>query len=288
MVNLINKLLQKLLNARRNCLITVTGSTGTGKSIAGISIALNIDPTFTADRVCFDQEHFFRLLNEKTKSGAFKLKKGMAIIYEEAGTSIDSRSWWLNKDFSHIMETFRNRQIILIFTLPMISMLDKNIRALTNLSVHTMKIYRDRKVTRVIVKEILLNKNILSSSPYIARYIRKNGNIIKYFMIHKPPKKLVKEYELIADKWKYDLALQKEKNIREKKEVEKNKIRKIFNLKKCAKDVLKDIDAFIPTRVRNKMSTELSVDLIAVKLNIPRRKALAVKQEVDILRHPTT
>jgi hypothetical protein len=207
----------KYLNRNRNCIIVISGATGTGKSWAGLTIGAKIDKTFNykslEKRLCFSQEEFMQRINEVDEDGEFILQKGMVLMYEEAGVSVDSRSWWMNKDLSHIIETFRNRNLIVIFTLPLLKMMDSNVRALTNFSIHTQRVHIDDGVTKTIVKELLINRNIKATDAYITKYIKVGGQKVRHMYLPKPPIKLRHKYESIANKWKYNLSVVKEQNL---------------------------------------------------------------------------
>jgi len=224
---LVDYVRKNYLTQNRNCVMVISGATGTGKSWTGLRVGASLDPTFNykslPDRLCFSQEEFIQRLNATDSDGNFLLQPGMVLMYEEGGVSVDARSWWMNKDLSHIFETFRNRNLIVIFTMPLMKMLDSNVRALTNFSIHTEKVYKTDGLVKVIVKELLINKNIKASDSYITRYIKFKGHKYKQLFFLKPPTKLRHRYEKIANKWKYELVVKKEDMINEKREGKKVK-----------------------------------------------------------------
>lgn len=109
----------------QNFIVVVTGTTGSGKSYGGMELALDIDPSFDADRIVFDAKEFVRLV----KSG---LQPGSAIMWDEAGVGVSSRAWQSiqNKLIAFILETFRRDNLILIMTTPNMGFIDKKIRSL--------------------------------------------------------------------------------------------------------------------------------------------------------------
>ena len=79
---------------------------------------------FTAANVIFDPLEFFDLL-DKIPSGSF-------VVWDEGGISLDAHRWMsaLNRSISYVAESFRFKQIQMIFSLPDLSMLTANARRL--------------------------------------------------------------------------------------------------------------------------------------------------------------
>ena len=98
----------------------VVGREGSGKSGTALSLASAVDPEFSVDRVCFEPADMLRLIDsDGTGSGS-------ALILDEAGVGLGSRSWYdqdqiqLNKT----LQTIRDDNQILFLTLPALSELD--------------------------------------------------------------------------------------------------------------------------------------------------------------------
>ena len=244
---LANDIKKRYLNKKRNCLIIIWGEVGTGKSWTSGSILESLDPSFTAlERVTFDQENFFQKINAPEKEGGkkHKLKKGMAVMYEEAGTSVDSRSWWLNKEFSHLLETFRNRQLVVVFTVPHIKMIDKNVRGLANYHIQTKCVLPKEKKVRVQVKRIKITAQATwGGEHYIGVYLRHKGKRIRTLKINRPSKLFAKQYEPMAKEWKHNLARMKEAEIKKKrvKEDNKDKVMDVKSRKKWLENLAQDM-----------------------------------------------
>jgi len=109
----------------QNYILLIVGGVGTGKSYTAMSLAEDIDPYFSVDRVIFHPKDFIELLD----SG---LPKGSVIMWEEVGVSLSSRDWYKeqNKIVSSLFETFRRHNLILIMTVPFVKFIDSRIRSM--------------------------------------------------------------------------------------------------------------------------------------------------------------
>ena len=129
----------KRIASGRNFIGIIHGPTGSGKSYLGMKIAEKLDPTFNIERVIFDPEDFFDLIG--------KLPKGAWLVFDEAGAILDARRFMtvVNCVVSYVLETFRYKQISVIFTVPNLKMIDTNVRRL----MHAMVFQRDRGKARI-------------------------------------------------------------------------------------------------------------------------------------------
>ena len=94
----------------------------------------------------YDMKEIEREADEEDKvtnhSGKKQLKRGAVIVYEEGGVSLNIKNWQQRfvKAMSYILQTFRYKGFILIFTLPFIDFLDTSTRKMLNASFETMNI----------------------------------------------------------------------------------------------------------------------------------------------------
>jgi len=109
----------------QNYILLIVGGVGTGKSYTAMSLAEDIDPYFSVDRVIFHPRDFIELLDRG-------LPKGSVIMWEEVGVSLSSRDWYKeqNKIVSSLFETFRRHNLILIMTVPFVKFIDSRIRSM--------------------------------------------------------------------------------------------------------------------------------------------------------------
>ena len=116
------------IKENRNANLIFTGTTGSGKSWSAISLAQQIDPNFTVDRIVFTTLDFMHLIN----SG---LPKGSVIIYDDAGLGMPAREW--QHDNAKIMgltfQGFRYKNLITMITVPALGFIESQSRELIHI-----------------------------------------------------------------------------------------------------------------------------------------------------------
>ena len=210
---------------KRNSMICVVGSVGTGKSYVALRMAEHLDPTFTAEtlreRVVTTPEEFMGLISRT----AGKLKKGSVIVIDEASTQMYNRKWQSvnNIAINFILTTFRNKRLICIFTLPYMTFLDAHVRKMFDYYVETKKIDFKKKETMAKVFELSYDK-MKGSEPY-KRYLRKKDEYgvyqpIKKNYFGKPSKEIVDAYEAYATEFKNTILDNAMKSVKKEHEKE--------------------------------------------------------------------
>lgn len=206
------KYVHRRIKNNKNFLVTITGPTGSGKSWTGLSIAELLDPTFNIDRVIFKGKELMRLINTGN------LKPGSVILWDEAGIDLSNRNWQsvTNKMLNALLQTFRSRNFILIFTVPFSDFVDASSRKLFHADFETQRI--NKALMEVVIKPKLLQYN-----PNLKKWYRKylkvssNGKMIKIkrWAVPKPSDELIKVYEakkvLFANDLNKDIGKQLEK-----------------------------------------------------------------------------
>ena len=181
----------------KNCLIITVGSTGSGKSYSNLRLATDADDTFDMTRGCFSPEEFMGI----TDSGTLK-KKGAAILYDDAGISLNSKNWYdiTNKMINYYLQIARADNQILFFNTPDISFLDSSARKLFHMMLETVGIDYKRKVVRIKPKFLQVNK---TSGKVYAKYIIVKRGVgfgskrkIKVIEVPMPKQNLVDAYEI--------------------------------------------------------------------------------------------
>lgn len=190
------KIHQDIYNHNKNCTIIVVGQTGSGKSYVAQRIAYDLDPSFNIEeRVVYTAEQFLNLL----ASG--KLKRGNVIIFdeivhEEGGDSRSSLSK-SNKILSYVASTYRTLGLIVIFVLPSLLQLDKNLRTISVTAViRTQSIDFRRELCRV--KFWWNDLNPMFGKAYLKSTHLTIGGAnkkVKYYMFAKPPERFTVAYE---------------------------------------------------------------------------------------------
>ncbi len=197
------KYIKKRIERKKNFLCFISGETGSGKSYSGLSICLMLDKEFAPDRIVTDMKQLMKLVNSK------KLKSGSCILWDEAGINASSREWQslTNKLINYLLQTFRHRRFILIFTSPYMDFVDASIRKLFHAEFEMMSI--NEKESTAKVKPMLIQYNSRKRKFYY-KYLRVKAKhhsaaALKKWNIPKPPDWLVDEYELIKSKFTTDL-----------------------------------------------------------------------------------
>jgi len=197
-----------------NFLCVVIGLPGSGKSYACLRLGQLITDEinkynlkkgipligFNERNITFSPTDFMKQIH-----GDEALPPGSVIIYEEAGTTLDSKDALnkLNKMIAHVIETMRYRRYITFFNLPRYMNLDKTIRCLCHCLIETKKI--DRRNNLNYIKPQFLNYNPKIDKMYY-KFIKftHNGKKVKSsgIPLKKPSTILRHKYE----KAKHDYA----------------------------------------------------------------------------------
>jgi len=127
--------------SEKNLDIAVVGKRGDGKSYIACELAYTLDPTFTAERVVYSIEEFLKLVKV--------LPPGSAVVADEIGEWYSSRNFMKdeNKDLSAILQIFRINRLIVIYTLPMMYQVDKNLRSMSDVYIRACRVHRGKKLT---------------------------------------------------------------------------------------------------------------------------------------------
>ena len=196
----------------KNFLATITGPTGSGKSWSALSIAEKLDDEFTAERVIFRMKDLMKLIN------GGQLKKGSVIIWDEAGIDLSNRNWQsaTNRIINALLQTFRHKNFILLFTVPYTDFIDASSKKLFHADFETQNIDKGKKV--VSVKPKLLQYNA-SMKKWYAKYLMRSadGNMVKVrrWEINKPSQELISTYEEKKNEFTKILNLSLDKEIKD-------------------------------------------------------------------------
>lgn len=235
----------------KNRLIAITGETGSGKSNIGISLASMIDAKFSVDHIVFDSEDFLNLL----KSG--KLRKGSVVVWDEAGVGMGAREFMtvINRVLSTVTQTFRHLNLVVIFTLPYLSFLDKSTRILIHINIETKVIYYKEEVA--VCKWFNLQYNPRADNGrgkmyyHYPRIVRDRGVIVlEEIEIPHAPKDIWKEYLKKAREFKELVRTQALKTIRDikGKSLAEEKKEELDMIDEYSKEVIAKYPKFLGTR----------------------------------------
>ncbi|HEA46687.1 MAG TPA: hypothetical protein ENH99_02805 [Candidatus Pacearchaeota archaeon] len=226
----------------KNILLAMTGMTGSGKSYTSLRMCElyyqeKFNKPFQIENVCFSISELMKLLTSKT------LKRGEMIILEEAGTSLNSLDYQnkVSKLFSFILQSFRSMNIGLIFTLPVLTMLNKSARMLLHAHYVTSGIDFYTKTCKIKPLYHQLNQE-RGKSYWKFQRIKVNGEIhtIKRLNFLIPSKELRDAYEKKKNKFVYDLS---EDFVNHLNQIERDQQRKMArdDLSDVERDIFEDV-----------------------------------------------
>jgi nucleoside-triphosphatase THEP1 len=231
-----------IYNKKRNAMLIVCGSVGTGKSYAALHIAEQLDPTFNKDtlkdRLVLSPEQFMEMINRTEH----KLKRGQVIIIDEASTQMYNRQWSSvnNQMINFIVTTFRHRGLICIMTVPYMDFLDSNVRRLFDYFVETKKIIFRDKQTKVKVYRLSYNK-MKADKPYKKFFRRRDEDGVcrrmDYFLFDKCSDELGEQYEEYATVFKNTIAKEALEKAMMSKEA---KVETVVDIKEMVNKVLEN------------------------------------------------
>lgn len=186
-------IMKRILN-NLNFIALAKGPTGIGKSLMLIAVARSIDPDFSVNQIAFTFKEVMQIIN----SDWFKKKKWKIIIFDEAQTSVNSRTWQslINRLFNYLMSTFRHQNIIFLMSSPYQDFIDSATMKLVH-CIFDVKGHSE-KTQRTLVRARLLQYNSeMKKFYYHSLMVMRDGMLhkCKSFNILRPPKKIELEYE---------------------------------------------------------------------------------------------
>lgn len=175
----VTKWFKMRFNSNRNVLATTIGSTGSGKSYADIRLMqLHYKNYFNApyvqDNICFSISD----LVKRIKYG--KLRRGDFLMMEEAGVVANALDFnnKLVKLLGFLLQSFRSKNVGVMFNLPSFALLNKTARGLMHGIFTTAGMDRANKT--VTLKPFYTQTNALSGMQYNKYLIQKvNGRYVK-------------------------------------------------------------------------------------------------------------
>lgn len=230
----------RVIRKNKNVIAAVTGATGSGKSytclrIAELWYASHFKGEFPIDdNTCFSIGKTIRRLKYLLDSNT--LRKGEIIIIEEAGVINNALDFQnkISKLFNFVLQSFRKFNIILLFNLPVLSMMNKNSRLLLHAHLIMQSIDEEKKIAKCKMYIHQLNQQSGKSYWKFLR-IKRNGLVlpVKRFAFSIPNQKDREIYEKSKSEFLMNLT---DDFIKELEEID------IENLRKESRKELTDIE----------------------------------------------
>jgi len=206
----------KRLDSGKNCLVALVGGTGSGKSFAGVCILywtyvyMHGKPQELEDATkhwFFESKHFLEAMNNSD------LKKRELNLWDEMGVSASHKAHATiqNRAIGWLVQTFRNLEQLVIFTVPTLAYVDKTVRNLLHYQLETRKILVTNKIC--IIKPLEIQYNIRMDKTYyhnLTTPSRDGSGFLEevdVVGIPLPPEEFVKAYEELS--WKFKAELNK-------------------------------------------------------------------------------
>lgn len=222
---ILNKWMNSRLKRNKNVMIVTSGTTGSGKSysdhrIAEVWYKYYFGEKYPLNHTCFSIGELMKLLSSE------KIRKGDLFILEEAGTNLNSLDFQnrTSKLFSFILQSFRSMNIILIFNLPVLNMLNKSARLLIHAHFIMQKINFENNTSAF--KPLFHQLNQQRGKSYW-KYMRVKFNgkttAIKRLNYSIPSEEIINDYEKKKFKFVHKISsdFSKELDIIEKEEIRK-------------------------------------------------------------------
>ena len=173
------------------------GPRGSGKSYCALELSYTCDATFNKDRVFFDVTEFV----DDVIDG--NLKKGNAVILDDAGVFMNARDWQTvqNKAISVVAQSFRYRNLITFITVPKWNYIDAQTRGLINIFFEATK---EQGVFKVKLPEPNPFKRgddflVYPKVQVPNKGMRSKTIMVKTIEFHLPPRWLADQYEAKRD-----------------------------------------------------------------------------------------
>lgn len=192
--------------------VVITGPLGSGKSESGIKIAQEVSRLtgykWAIEDVVFTPLDFVRRYNDKNLT-----PKGSDLIFDEIGITHNARTNQskANIQFNKIFQILRHRELLCIFTLPDLSILDITARKLMHYWLKTESIDKKKGlcfITPHVVEVDQRSGDILYPFPVF------NGNQLSELRITQIDEETRAAYKRLAGKYKDDVGLQVERDLK--------------------------------------------------------------------------
>lgn len=172
------------------------GRQGSGKSLATLWLAEELDSTFTHERVCFDIPSLFKWLLPENRE---KLPTGAVIVLEELGVSHNKQDFNTSdaKSFSKLIQYFRAYNLILLANAPQIKDIVKSTRTHLQAVFETQGVIEDERAC--LIRVTFFNTNPITGDTYNNKmqfsWLNGATTTVDMFKSHLPSRHIRTQYE---------------------------------------------------------------------------------------------
>lgn len=153
----------RVLRENKNFLVSIVGSTGSGKSWFGLALAEKYSKMFNIPfnpmiHVISSLKELLLLITSDDLDK--KIQIGSIIMFDEPQTEANSRDWQseANRALAQLVSTFRNQRLVVLFVTPYIEFLDKQSRMLFHGEFKVLGYDKNTKITKVKPRFLEWNK----------------------------------------------------------------------------------------------------------------------------------
>lgn len=191
----------RVIESNKNVILAFTGPTGSGKTYNALSAGeswyqYRFHQPLPIENVCFNLGVLMKRLVSLYESG--KIRKGEYFILEEAGANYGNLEFQhkISKMFSYILQSFRSMNVILILTVPVLNMINKNARQLVHAHFITSGINYEEKTGKVRPFFHQLSQHTGKSYwKYPRARVKKKIRKIQRLIFSIPPDDMLVDYE---------------------------------------------------------------------------------------------
>jgi len=245
--SLIGNIKARLWRRNKSFIILFHGDLGEGKSYSGMSLAIKIQPDWTPEKgLVFRPSEFVAKLRSPD------LKRGDALIWDEAGVGLSARDWMSiqNKLIGAILQTCRTKNICLIVTTPSESFVDIQMRRLFNCIIEPFGINYRKNYCECKILLVQVNKQTGKIYRKFPRIRFPDGVMrrMPYIYFHRPVAKITKPYDVMRDRFTDELNERAEMIIKDLERKEQTVVkprlegRKMFRKGHTVKEIAKEFN----------------------------------------------
>lgn len=203
-VRLIRQKVWRRMNVEnQHFMACIVGREGMGKSHSALSIAKAADPSFEAGDVYFDPKGLLEAFDSD------EYGRGDMIVLDEAGVGLGSRSWYEKEQIllNQTLQTVRDDNMGVIFTLPRLSELDSQTRGRLHAFLEMTEVNKREGYAMAKWKNVDPARGdrdkIYYKYPELS--MASQSWDVKEIKVGPPPEALVEQYERRKDAFKQEL-----------------------------------------------------------------------------------